>query len=233
MKPCMFLLGLFTLALLPAIVRLETRAEPRAGEDINNANNLRQIGLAMHSYHDQFKSLPPAAVYDKDGKKALLSWRVLILPYLDQGNLAKQFKMDEPWDSDNNKKLLDKMPSVFGPISNKKEDAGKTHYRVFTGPGTVFEGTKGIRFMAITDGTSNTILAVEANEAVEWTKPGDLEFKDKEALPKLGGHTKGGFAVLMCDGSAKIFRPDFDEKQMRNAILRADGNLVDFTKLER
>jgi hypothetical protein len=231
MKHWYCLPALLAVALAPALVPLET-AEARAPQ-IDIANNLKQIGLAMHSYHDTYGTFPPAAVYDKDGKKALLSWRVLILPFLEQGNLAKEIKMDEAWDSDHNKKVLEKMPAIFGPIGNKKEEVGKTYYRVFTGPGTVFDGKKGIKMVAIPDGTSNTILVVEANEAVDWTKSEELEYKDKEALPKLGGHAKDSFGVLMCDGMAKTFRQDFDEQQMRYAILRADGNPVDFTKLER
>jgi hypothetical protein len=232
MKRWLWLPCLLAVALVPTLVpapQADARA-PQAG--VEHSNNLKQIALAMHSYHDANKRLPAAAVYDKDGK-ALLSWRVLILPHLEQAALAKEIKMDQAWDSDDNKKVLAKMPAVFGPIGTKEEDMGKTYYRVFTGPGTVFDGTKGIGLVTIADGTSNTILVVEANEAVEWTKPDELPYKDKEALPKLGGHTKGGFAVVMCDGSVMNFRQDFDEKQMRNAILRADGNVVDFTKLER
>jgi hypothetical protein len=218
--------------LVPALGEVD-QAQARVPQTgIEHTNNLKQIGLAMHQYHDAYKRLPAAAVFDKDGK-ALLSWRVLILAFLDQAALAKEIKMDEPWDSDNNKKVLAKMPKVFGPIGDKHEDEGKTYYRVFTGKGTVFDGTRGITMAGITDGTSNTVMVVEANEAVEWTKPDELVYKDKDALPKLGGHTKGGFGVLMCDGTVMSFRQDFDEKQMRNAILRADGNVVDFSKLER
>jgi hypothetical protein len=232
MKRWLCLLAVLALALVPALMPVD-EAQARAPQAaVEHANNLKQIGLAMHSYHAAHKRLPAAAVYGKDDK-ALLSWRVLLLPHLDQAALAKEFKMDEPWDSEHNKKLVAKMPKVFGPIGNKEEEEGKTYYRVFTGQGTVFDGTKGIALFAITDGTSNTIMVVEANEAVPWTKPDELVYKDKEALPKLGGHTKGGFAVLLCDGSVMNFRQDFDEKQMRHAILRADGNVVDFTKLEK
>ena len=232
MKRCLCGLGVLMLALLPALIPVDKAQAHVPQAAVEHANNLKQIGLAMHNYHDTYKRLPAAAVYDKDGK-AQLSWRVLVLPFLDQAALAKEFKMDEPWDSDHNKKLVAKMPKVFGPIGNQQEDEGKTYYRVFTGQGTVFDGTKGIPLFGIADGTSNTIMVVEANDAVEWTKPDELVYKDKEALPKLGGHTKGGFAVLMCDGAVRSFRQEFDEKQMRNAILRADGNVVDFTMLEK
>jgi hypothetical protein len=178
----------------------------------------------MHGYHDVFNRLPAAAIVDKDGKP-LLSWRVAILPYLEQEALYKQFKLDEPWDSPNNIKLLDKMPRIYGPPGDK------TVYRVFTGPGTVFDGKQGLKLTAIPDGTINTIIVVEAQEAVPWTKPEELPYADKDPLPKLGG--KEGFVVLMCDGSVKTFRADYNVQQMRYAILRADGNVIDFTQLER
>ena len=99
----------------------------------------------MHSYHDTYKRLPPAAVYDKNGKP-LLSWRVLLLPYLEQKNLYMQFKLDEPWDSPHNARLAKTLVKVFAPLED-----GKTHYRVFTGPGTLFEGTRGIRLADVRD----------------------------------------------------------------------------------
>ena len=104
---------------------------------------------------------------------------------------------------------------------------GKTYYRVFTGEGTVFDGKQGIKLLAIADGTSNTILVVEANEAVEWTKPDELPYKDKEALPKLGGHTKGGFAVVMCDGSVKFLKDSTNIVTIWALGSRASGEIID------
>jgi hypothetical protein len=204
-------------------------AQPTRAE---HQNNLKQIGLALHTHHDVYKSLPTAAITDKDGKP-LLSWRVAILPFIGEADLYGKFKLDEPWDSPHNLKLVEQMPKVFGAPSNKKEDAGKTRYRVFTGPGTVFDGKKGIRLTDILDGTSNTILAVEADEPVVWTMPAELEYLPKGPLPRFDRNGKNGFSVLMCDGSVMTFRSDFNEQQMRFAILRADGNPIDLKQLER
>src|SRR5206468_5253686 len=99
---------LMAVAGLPALVPLEeAQARVLQPSRQEHVNNLKQIGLAMHSYHDVYKRLPSGAVQDKDGK-ALLSWRVHLLPFLEQEALFKEFKLDEPWDSDNNKKLLAK-----------------------------------------------------------------------------------------------------------------------------
>jgi hypothetical protein len=152
-----------------------------------SANNLKQIGLAMHNYHDQSGALPLHAIYSKDGKTPLLSWRVAILPYIEEGPLYMAFKLDEPWDSAHNKKLIARMPKTY-EISIGKKGEGLTYYHVFTGPGTLFDGAKKMKFTDITNGTSNTLLAVEATDPVVWSKPADLTLpKDKDKLPAVGG----------------------------------------------
>jgi hypothetical protein len=226
MKPALVLVAAVLAAVIPALAPPPEASAATPQTAAENRNNLKQIGIAFHNYESNNGRFPAGAISDKDGKP-LLSWRVAILPYLEQNGLYQQFKLDEPWDGPNNKKLLDKMPAVYGA-----GEGGKTNYRVFTGPGTVFDGKQGLRFINITDGTSNTILAVEAAEAVPWTKPEELPYNEKEPLPKLGAG-KTGFAVLMCDGSVRDFRADYDMQQMRHAILRADGNVVDFSKLDR
>ena len=102
----------------------------------------------------------PAAIYSKDGKRALLSWRVAMLPFLEQEKLYKEFKLDEAWDSDHNKKLIAKMPDVFkDPSAPPSKEPGMTHYQVFVGGGSAFRlQPQSCRLFDITDGTSNTIM---------------------------------------------------------------------------
>jgi RNA polymerase sigma factor (sigma-70 family) len=200
-----------------------------AKERQQSANRLKEIALGMHYYHDTFGTLPPAAVVSKAGKP-LLSWRVLILPHVGQENLFKQFKLDEPWDSAHNKKLLDKMPDVYASVG-KAKDRHSTFYQVFTGPGTVFEGQKGQRLLDITDGTSNTALVVEAAKAVPWTKPADLVYDPKKPLPKLGGVFGGDFTMALADGSVQYVRKGFNEKIMRALITRNGGEVFNFDDL--
>src|SRR5262249_18903195 len=108
-------------------------------------NNLKQLAFAMHTYHDAHKLLPAAASYDRQGKP-LLSWRVQLLPYLEQTNLYNQFKLDEPWDSPHNKKLIAKMPPIYRSAFSRKGAEGKTVYLAPVGKDTAFSGRKGLRF---------------------------------------------------------------------------------------
>jgi serine/threonine protein kinase len=135
--------------------------------------NLRQLAVAMILLADKSDNyLPPAAITDKRTGKPLLSWRVAILPCLDQNELFDRFKLDEEWDGPNNSKLLSKMPSVYAIEGVKTTEPYTTFYQVFVGPGTAFEaqvqkrepfGFAGLRYpAAFQDGTSNTILIVEA-----------------------------------------------------------------------
>ncbi len=126
---------------------------------MQSMNNLKQIGLAMHVYHDKYKRFPPAASYDASGKP-LLSWRVHILPFLDNQALYNQFKLDEPWDSEHNRKLAETIPAAYlDPAAGLKP--GLTTYLVPTGEGTVFGGKESLRLQDIRDGSSNTIMVVE------------------------------------------------------------------------
>jgi hypothetical protein len=196
------------------------------------ANNLKLIGLAFHQYYDQHKQFPTHAIYSKDGQP-LLSWRVAVLPYLDQQALYQQFKLDEPWDSEHNKTLLAKMPNVFAPVGAQHKDKSVTFIQVFTGPGTIFDGRKKVRLAEIIDGTSNTILAVEGGSPVPWTKPEDLVYAADKPLPKLGGQFDGDFHILLADGSVLLAKKNPEEKVLRLAITCADGHPIRISDLAR
>src|SRR5262249_6139038 len=141
-----------------------------AAARMQSANNLKQITLALHNYESAYGRLPAHAIYSKDGK-ALLSWRVAILPFIEQDALYKKFKLDEPWDSPHNKKLIPLMPPIYKPVRGKATEKFGTFYQVFFGNGAIFEGKSGIRITDIFDGTSNTIMVAEAGKDVIWSKP--------------------------------------------------------------
>lgn len=191
-----------------------------------SANNLKQIALAMHNYHDAYGAFPPAAVVDKDGKP-LLSWRVLILPFIEQDNLFKEFKPDEPWDSEHNKKLIGKMPRTYQVPNRGDPKAGNTHYRVFTGKGAAFDLLQGAKITDFTDGTSNTVLAVTAAEAVPWTKPDELAFDPEKDMSKLLGFLHGDACmVAFADGSVRALKKTIRPPLLNLVLQRDDGMVI-------
>ena len=202
---------------LPAVQKLRTAASVQVSQ-----NNLKQIGLAMHNYHDTHGSFPPAAICDKKGKK-LLSWRVAILPYLEQGALYKSFKLDEPWDSEHNKPLSATLVKVYMD-PRLPNTTGATHYKVFVGPETPFDWLQSKKIQDITDGTSNTVMVVAAGDAVPWAKPEDFEFDSTKPLPDLSKPFPQ-LIMAFCDGSVRSINPaikDF-EKIMKIIIGASDG----------
>ncbi len=191
-------------------------------------NNLKQIALAFHNYADTHKTFPPAASTDKD-EKALLSWRVHLLPHLGQAPLYKQFHLDEPWDSEHNKTLIEQIPPVFvSPAHRDLAKEGKTVYLVPTGKGTMFDGKEGRTFREIRDGESNTLLAVEAHRdaAVIWTKPADLEVDFKNPWKNLKSAFANGFHAALCDGSVRQFQNDLSADVLAALFTRAGGERI-------
>ncbi len=195
----------------------------KIGEEAQATNNLKQLVTAMHNYHDTNNGLPPVAICDKKGRP-LLSWRVAILPFIEQNNLYNQFKLDEPWDSENNKLLIDKMPKAYLVPGAKSE--GKTHYRVFHSNGAVFDMIQQRTLQSIPDGTSNTLMIVESADAVPWTKPDDIEFDPKASFEKLLRFTNDKTAVAFCDGYVRLLKRGLGDKTWRLLIQSDDGQLL-------
>ena len=183
-------------------------------------------------YENSNQSLPRQAIFSKDGKP-LLSWRVALLPQCGAADLYKEFHLDEPWDSPNNKPLIAKMPSVFKDPTGKDVGEGKTRYVVVTGKGTLFDGDQGIKLTQIPDGTSNTILLLEVGEdrAVDWTKPDDMPFNVEKPLEGLGEIPDTGFAAVFADCHVMMIHKTIDADTFRKLILRADGQPIDESKL--
>jgi prepilin-type processing-associated H-X9-DG protein len=195
-----------------------------AGNRTMSQNNLKQIALAMHNYHD-VNGMMPSCLRDKNGKP-LLSWRVAILPYIEQDNLFRQFKLDEPWDSEHNKKLIANMPKIYElPGERAKHELPSTHYRVFVGNGAAFDLTRDTSMAQITDGLSNMIMAVEAADAVPWTKPEEIEYAPKKP-PKLAYRYAGRANIVMCDGAVHTIRKSLPERTLHLLIQRADNQPI-------
>lgn len=200
---------------------LSTYADQAASKE-----NLRQLAVALHGYHDVMNQITPA-IKSKDGRP-LLSWRVAILPQLGQVQLYEQFKMDEPWDSEHNKKLTEQMPKVYDlGKSSKPARPGWTYYRVFVGNNAMFDESRPTQFGRISDGMSNTIMIVEAEEAVPWTQPCELPYDPKKP-PKIGFHWGRKANVLMADGAVRTISRPVDPTWLHRLIQMNDGQPVWF-----
>lgn len=208
--------------LLPAVQKVR-----EAAARSQSMNNMRQCGLAMHVYHDAMGQLPPAAICDKNGKP-LLSWRVAILPYIEQQNLYERFKLDEPWDSEHNKKLIPLMPKIYlSQSAPPATEPGLTHYRCFDGKDVLFDLNRKARLEAVEDGLSNTIAYFETAEPIIWTKPDGLTYDEKKPLPKFAAFSNGGFIAVLGDGSVRLIPGSTPEKTLRALFTARGGETVD------
>jgi hypothetical protein len=180
----------------------------------------------MHAYADVHGRLPPAVVHGKDGSP-LLSWRVLLLPWIEQQELYEAFRLDESWDSPHNLALLPRMPGTYAPPSGKRWRMREHHTvcQVFSGKGAAFERREGLSLKDdFPDGTSQTLLIVEAGEPVPWTKPQDLDYDPDGPLPGLKGLFNDGFRGCLADCSRLFVRTETSEASLRAAITRNGGD---------
>jgi hypothetical protein len=186
---------------------------------------LQKIGAAVHAFSDTHNRLPDDI---RDGKgKPLLSWRVALLPHIGHGKLYRQFKLDQPWDSPHNRRLLARMPAVFASPRVRLAGKGKTVYQVFTGPNAVFGRGNPLKLAGIPDGTSNTILAVESSVAVPWTRPGGIPFDRTRKLPDFGkAYGQKPLAVLFDGSTRELDLKKIRAETLKNAIDPADGNVL-------
>ncbi len=162
-----------------------------------------------------------------------MSWRVHILPYIEQDTLYKKFKLDEPWDSKHNKELIKEMPSIYKVVGGMKVDDGKTCYLVPTGDDTAFPkgeagSTNGLSLTAFSDGLSNTLMTVEAapDKAVPWTKPEDWEFDPDKPNKGLIGHRPNAFLAGFADGSVRRIPKSIKDETLKAIFTRAGAEVV-------
>lgn len=215
-------LGILVALLLPAV-----QAAREAARRNNCVNHLKQIGLAMHNYHDVHQRFPPAYFADADGKP-MHSWRVMLLPYLERNDLYQQYKFDEPWNGPNNSKLADKIGDVYRCASSTNP-ATSTSYVAVVGPETIWPGAESTRIRQIVDGTSRTIMIVENTDpTINWMEPRDLMLDEAaqginpESHGGIFSAHPGGVNVVLADGSVQFLTNDTPPETIR-ALLTIGG----------
>lgn len=224
----LLLVGVLAALLFPAVSNARARARRT-----QCTNNVKQIVLAMQEYADQYGMFPPAYTVDANGKP-MHSWRVLILPYLEQGALFNQYRLDEPWDGPNNSQLAGLMPAIFRcPGDDTATGATTTDYAVINGHGALFDGDKPCPFNAIRDGLSNTLLVVEATGAnIHWMEPRDLDFSQMQCVingpggNEIASHHPSAATVGFADGSARTLTSSASPDTVRALITRDGGEVI-------
>lgn len=223
---CLLFAGGFVLLLLFLVFPYPRIAPRGASRRMACLNNLRQIGLALLSYEAAYHALPPAHTVGSDGQP-LHSWRTLILPYLEEGDIFAKIDLTRPWNDPVNAAARDLMPDAYRcPASNRTD--GGTPYLAIVGLSSCFPPHESRRLSEIKDGGKNTVMVLEAPEdnIVHWMSPQDA---DEELLPGIGPDTKTlhtsvvqlGFA----DGSVRSVPKDTQEQSLR-AMVTVAGNEV-------
>jgi len=211
-----------------------------AADKMVSGSNMRQLMIAMHNYHNDFNMMPPVMSM-KDGKP-LHSWRVHVLPYIEEDKLYKQLKLDEPWDSEHNKKVFESnpMPKLFEHPHMRDGATKKTYYQVFYSTANT-KNSAGFRLdtkftlgqLTINDGTSNTIAMVEHGNPVLWYQPADIEFDAEKAFPQLKS-TWGNEIVQVAffDGSIRNLLLGKNEAAAYKALVTWNGGeSIDVSKV--
>ena len=213
--------------LLPAVQQVRT-----AARRTNSMNTVRQLCLANLNYESAYMRFPSNLSTDNPEDGENLSWRVHILPFLGEQELYNRFKLDEPWDSPNNKALLAEMPLYYQHPQLPDLPEGYTVYQMPSSsadseePAILVQGEKGISIGAVTDGSSNTILILEVSEsaAVPWTKPQDWRFDPDDPTREVGDSFPGTFNAGMCDGSVHAIDRGIDPQTLKPLFTRSAGD---------
>lgn len=182
---------------------------------------LKILSIAMNEYASVNDSFPASANLSKDGRP-LLSWRVHVLPFLGYQDLYKQFRLNEPWDSEHNRKLIPRMPTVYQNPSRRSDYM--TSYLVPVGDGTMFENIRrGVRKADVEGDRSSTLLLVEADHAVVWTRPQDLSLDQRDLWRGLVDSSRPGFLGASVDASVNFYERSLDDMRLE-ALFRRDGD---------
>src|SRR6185437_4365050 len=213
---------------LASMIRPFVALDQRRRRELNH-NDLGRILRALHDYHAANKHFPAVANYDKQ-KKPLLSWRVHLLPYLGEKKLYQEFHLNEPWDSEHNKKLIARIPAVFRSVNPPQlVKEGKTTFLAPLGDATMFPDKRGVRIVEVSDGTSNTIFLVDVEDAraVVWTKPEDWKYDPADPFKGLALRARG-YVVGFVDGSVSVLSKNIAKETLQALFTRNGGEVVNW-----
>jgi prepilin-type processing-associated H-X9-DG protein len=209
--------GILAALLLPAV-----QSARDAARRTQSMNNLKQIGIAMHNYHDTYNRFPPGGVYTEDGKP-YNSWMTSLLPYMDRGQLYSQLNPSEPWTSAGNQPVFQNIvPQYLNPAVPQSDSMvnglGAAHY---AGNSQLLPDNRSIGIYDITDGTSNTFLAGEVSAGfMAWGDPAnrrDLALGFGNTPNQFGATHQGGtmINILLCDGSVRTVSTNADPELLK------------------
>ena len=202
------------------------------GYHVDNLNNLRRIALAMHNYESNNLRFPSGGlIRDRklgEAPQFSHSWRIAILPYIEENEIYNRYRFDQPWDSPHNSKVTARMPDVFRHPSQPRDTTSASYY-VVVGEETMFRpDSRAVTFGNVLDGTSNTIMVVEAKRDVHWAKPEDIQYDPMTLKDQLGGFTPDKFGVAVADGSVRTLSKNLNSQVLSWLFEIADGNVVQF-----
>jgi len=203
-------------------------ATRKAADRSQSANNLKQIALAFHMFESANRKFPHSTKSPDPSHKHPVSWRVMILPFMEQKALYNLYRFDEPWDGPNNSKLLSMVPIQY---RHPEAPAGSTNtpYLAITGEEAMFQPSKETLPSDVRDGLANTIMVVESESTIPWTKPDDLAYASDKPLPFVGGFFDEGFHAAFGDGSVRFISKTIAESVLR-ALMTARGGETDINQ---
>jgi hypothetical protein len=168
---------------------------------------------------------PPAHILGPDGRP-WHSWRVLVLPFIEQHQLFKQYKFDEPWDGPNNRELADRIPKGYSFPDTYRAKSGVANYLAIVGPGTMWPGAKPFQG-DVQDGSSETILIAENHGLdVHWMEPRDFDFTSMSFELQRPDGISSRYkqpAAGMVDGTLRSFAPGKLSADALRAMITANG----------
>lgn len=208
---------------------------------LKSREKMKYVLLGLINYYDKHNMFCPDTSIPENyapSGRPYLSWRVHILPFMGEEELYEQFKLNEPWDSPHNKRLLAKMPNAFRAPGDPK-DSTTTRFRhvesVLKSPAdrplTMFPvtpGGKSIGFREIKDQASETILFLETapENATPWTKPDGLPLNPDNPAKAIGLSVPSGTLVCFSEGHSSLIKPEISPEIWSHLLDYADGHSI-------